>query len=243
MARSKQSTTPTTADRSGPTRRKQTEPRNEIKLTWSIPKHADAKHDNPDDWTELAQGEPLPEPYRQAITKAFAPMVGEFLQRFHLSGDDFDGESWSEFVRAFFDSLPERVCQGPKGEKTDNLIRIVRQTLEKKYGPLPDVVAVPTPAGADEGVTAAPGLAVTFTRRQGQFLAFIHQYRMLHRQGPDEADLGAYFRATSPSVRQMLGKLEALRLIARDPGAPRSIRVTVPAEKLPALNAANGPAW
>jgi hypothetical protein len=33
------------------------------------------------------------------------------------------------------------------------------------------------------------GRGPTFTHPQGQFLAFIHLYRKLHRQGPAELDL------------------------------------------------------
>lgn len=41
------------------------------------------------------------------------------------------------------------------------------------------------------------GAAKAFTPRQGQFLAFIHLYRKLHRRGPAETDLIKYFRAYS----------------------------------------------
>ena len=39
----------------------------------------------------------------------------------------------------------------------------------------------------------------TFTQRQGQFLAFIHLYRRLHRRGPGELDMVKFFRVTPPS--------------------------------------------
>ncbi|MDB5307842.1 MAG: MarR family transcriptional regulator [Gemmataceae bacterium] len=73
------------------------------------------------------------------------------------------------------------------------------------------------------------------THRQGQFLAFIHLYRLLHRRGPAEADLVAYFRVSPPSVHQMIVRLEELGVITREPGVPRSVRVVVPADEIPAL--------
>jgi hypothetical protein len=85
--------------------------------------------------------------------------------------------------------------------------------------------------------------AATFTARQGQFLAFIHLYRKLHRRGPAETDLRAFFRVTAPAVHGMVVKLEELGLITREPGVARSMRVAIPAERLPELEATDGPPW
>jgi hypothetical protein len=82
-----------------------------------------------------------------------------------------------------------------------------------------------------------------FTQRQGQFLAFIHLYRKLRRQGPAELDMVKFFGVTPPSVHGMVVKLEQLGLVIRTPGVARSIRVTIPAEKIPALEDVEGPAW
>ncbi len=82
-----------------------------------------------------------------------------------------------------------------------------------------------------------------FTPRQGQFLAFIHLYRKLHRRGPAETDLRAFFRVTPPSVHGMVVKLEELGFITREPGVARSVRVAVPAEQLPELEEVAGPPW
>jgi len=54
--------------------------------------------------------------------------------------------------------------------------------------------------------------------RQGQFLAFIHLYRKLHRRGPGELDMVKFFRVTPPSVHGMIVKLEELGLISREAG-------------------------
>ena len=84
---------------------------------------------------------------------------------------------------------------------------------------------------------------VSFTPRQGQFLAFIHLYRTLHRQSPAESDMRSYFRVTPPTVHAMVVKLAELGLITREPGVPRSIKLVVPAEQLPDLEAVDGPPW
>jgi hypothetical protein len=82
-----------------------------------------------------------------------------------------------------------------------------------------------------------------FTHRQGQFLAFIHHYRQLHRRGPAELDMVQYFRVTPPSVHGMVVKLEELGLVTRERGVPRSVRVTIPEEDIPPLGEVRGPPW
>ncbi len=82
-----------------------------------------------------------------------------------------------------------------------------------------------------------------FTHRQGQFLAFIHLYRRLHRQGPAELDMVRYFRVTPPSVHGMVVKLEQLGLVTRRPGAARSVRVAIPEAEIPVLEETEGPPW
>jgi hypothetical protein len=83
----------------------------------------------------------------------------------------------------------------------------------------------------------------SFTRRQGQFLAFIHLYRRLHRRGPAERDMVQYFGVTPPSAHGMVVKLEQLALVTREPGVPRSFRVTIPEDEIPALEDVEGPPW
>ena len=84
---------------------------------------------------------------------------------------------------------------------------------------------------------------VKFTPRQGQFLAFIHLYRKLHRRGPAETDLVKFFRVTPPAAHGMVVKLEELGLITREAGVGRSMRVAVPVESLPELEEVVGPPW
>ena len=70
------------------------------------------------------------------------------------------------------------------------------------------------------------------TRRQAQFLAFIHDYTKLNGRPPAEADIQRYFGITPPSVHQMVVTLEKRGLIEREPGQPRSIRLLFLPEQL-----------
>jgi len=67
------------------------------------------------------------------------------------------------------------------------------------------------------------------TKRQAEFLSFIHDYTKLNRQSPCEADMQRYFSVTPPSVHQMVLTLEKRGFIARTPGMARSIRLLAPA--------------
>jgi repressor LexA len=95
---------------------------------------------------------------------------------------------------------------------------------------------VPTAFG--KGAEQVPEYAVPqrFTRKQGQYLAFIHLYTKLNGVPPAEADIQRYFEVTPPSVHDMVLRLENRCLITRVPGQPRSIRVLIPPEQIPALD-------
>jgi len=73
------------------------------------------------------------------------------------------------------------------------------------------------------------------TERQGQFLAYIHQYSLVNGLAPAEADMQRYFQITPPSVHSMVLTLERRGFIRREPGQARSITLIVPAESLPPL--------
>jgi DNA-binding MarR family transcriptional regulator len=62
--------------------------------------------------------------------------------------------------------------------------------------------------------------AKNLTPKQGQYLAYLHQYARLHRRPPAEADIQQYFRVTPPSVHQMVLTLERAGFVGRRPGAP-----------------------
>ena len=78
-----------------------------------------------------------------------------------------------------------------------------------------------------------------YTSRQGQFLAFIHHYATLHGRPPAEAELVQFFQVTPPTVHQMILTLERRGLITRAPDQARSIKTTLPPEKLPPLPGAS----
>lgn len=75
-----------------------------------------------------------------------------------------------------------------------------------------------------------------FTALQGQYLAFIHQYTQLHRQAPAESDYQRHFKVSPPSVHRMIIALAKRRLIRRDPGQARSVRVLLEADEIPDLD-------
>jgi aminoglycoside 6'-N-acetyltransferase I len=68
----------------------------------------------------------------------------------------------------------------------------------------------------------------TPTPRQGQFLAFIRDYRKLHGRAPAEADMVRFFQVSPPTVHTMVKILERRGFIAREPGQARSIRLLIP---------------
>jgi len=73
------------------------------------------------------------------------------------------------------------------------------------------------------------------TEKQGQYLAFVHNYTKIHGRSPAEAEMQRYFRVTPPTVHQMILKLEEKGLISRVPRQARSIRLLVPDEDVPPL--------
>jgi len=80
-----------------------------------------------------------------------------------------------------------------------------------------------------------PSQTPAFTDKQGQYLAFIHTYELLHRRAPAEADIRAFFGVTAPTVHSMIVELERKGLITRRPREARSITVCVPEDDIPRL--------
>lgn len=76
---------------------------------------------------------------------------------------------------------------------------------------------------------------LNFTKKQGQYLAFIHQYTKLNGVPPAEADIEKYFCKRPGVVHGMVKTLDEKGLISRIPFSPRSIQVLVPPEQLPPL--------
>jgi DNA-binding MarR family transcriptional regulator len=73
------------------------------------------------------------------------------------------------------------------------------------------------------------------THLQGQYLAFLDAYTKVNGRTPAEADFQRYFKATPPTVHQMILTLSRLGFIARSPGQARSIRINIPPEEIPRL--------
>jgi len=75
-----------------------------------------------------------------------------------------------------------------------------------------------------------------FTPTQGRYLAFLHAYTCLHGFPPAEAEIAVALCVSPPSVNQMVRMLEKKGLILRQPGQPRSLRILVPEDEIPAWN-------
>lgn len=74
-----------------------------------------------------------------------------------------------------------------------------------------------------------------YTRKQGQYLAFIYYYTKIHGYAPAEADMQRYFKVSWPSVHQMVLTLEKKGFIEKVPQQARSIRLLLPRDQLPDL--------
>jgi len=92
-----------------------------------------------------------------------------------------------------------------------------------------DVQIEPLQAGEQAGIPSA------FTKRQGQYLAYICYYSKIRRRAPAESDIQEYFQVAAPTVHEMIKSLERNGLIQRTPGEARSIRLLIKADHLPAL--------
>ena len=78
-----------------------------------------------------------------------------------------------------------------------------------------------------QSLDESPAAAPRFTQTQGQYLAFIYAYSRIFKRPPAEADMRRHFEVTAPTVHQMVLTLEKAGLIARVPGAARSIQLLV----------------
>lgn len=72
-----------------------------------------------------------------------------------------------------------------------------------------------------------------FTKRQGQYLAFIFYYTKVNGRAPAEADIQDYFKVSSASTHQMLRVLVAKQFIKKKSGQARSSVVLIPQDQLP----------
>jgi len=74
-----------------------------------------------------------------------------------------------------------------------------------------------------------------YTKKQGQYIAFIYNYTKINGRPPAEADMQRYFHVMPPSVHQMILALEQKGFISRIPGQPRSIRLLLSKEEIPQI--------
>lgn len=75
----------------------------------------------------------------------------------------------------------------------------------------------------------------SFTRRQGQYLSYIHHFTLINRHAPTPAEIMTYFDVSTSAVNQMLATLEERGFIYRIPYQPLNMRVLVSAKELPIL--------
>jgi len=75
-----------------------------------------------------------------------------------------------------------------------------------------------------------------YTKKQGQYLAFIYYYTKLNGRAPAEADIQRYFQVSPPSVHQMIVTLERHGFISRVAGHGRPITLRLTREQLPDLD-------
>lgn len=79
------------------------------------------------------------------------------------------------------------------------------------------------------------GKKYSYTKKQGQYLAFIYYYTKINGIAPAQTDFQKYFGVTPPTVHQMVLQLEKNGLITRVPNKPRSIELVIHKSQLPKL--------
>jgi DNA-binding MarR family transcriptional regulator len=85
-------------------------------------------------------------------------------------------------------------------------------------------------------MTVHEPVKVSYTAKQGQYLAFIYYYGKIHGRSPSQADMQGYFHVSPPPpVHQMVLGLEKLGFIERTPGQGRSLKLLLNREQLPDL--------
>ena len=78
-----------------------------------------------------------------------------------------------------------------------------------------------------EAATESNAAAHRPTKRQLDYLLFIHKYIAHYGKAPAEADIERHFLVSAPSVNQMMQTLERRGFITRQPGLPRSARLCI----------------
>jgi repressor LexA len=74
-----------------------------------------------------------------------------------------------------------------------------------------------------------------FTDKQGQYLAFIYNYTVIHGRAPAEADLERFLRVAPSTIHQMILKLKDKGFVSHKPGVARSIEILIDPDEIPRL--------
>jgi repressor LexA len=77
---------------------------------------------------------------------------------------------------------------------------------------------------------------IAFTKKQGQYLAFIYAYTEINSVPPSEADMQRFFGVSPPTVHQMVKKLHVAGLVSRTPRQARTLHILVEPDQLPVLH-------
>ena len=80
-----------------------------------------------------------------------------------------------------------------------------------------------------------PKQEISFTQKQGQYLAYIYNYTKINKVPPAQRDIQDFFGVTPPTVHQMIIQLDKSNLIKREPNTARSLVVNVPESMIPRL--------
>jgi len=65
------------------------------------------------------------------------------------------------------------------------------------------------------------------TKRQIDFLAYIHYYTKIHGRAPAEHEIAVFFKLSPPSAHQMILTLDKNGHISRVQGQARSIKINL----------------
>ncbi|MBI4903955.1 MAG: hypothetical protein HY820_09990 [Acidobacteria bacterium] len=178
-------------------------------------------------------------------------LVGLCGHALSFDAHSFETERNDEWQRAFAQIDGERTrilnleySRYDARELRANLAAAAKKPVRTAIGGKVYVIQARALDGLGEGAFAVsidlaprldPSVAPRFTAKQGQYLAFIHNYTKIHRCAPAESDMQYYFRVSAPSIHGMVKTLERNGLIEKTPGQARSIRLLVQPEHLPRL--------
>ena len=77
---------------------------------------------------------------------------------------------------------------------------------------------------------------LSFTKKQGQYLAFINHYIKTHGYPPTHSEMQQYFNVLPTATNAIINHLKKKGLlIKKSPGEPRSIRLLIPEYLIPEL--------